>query len=145
LNWDVELLGRYSKWEYWIERTYRLSEMTLETEETRQPRPYAAVRKLTSDQVQELIVLYESGATLNELAAKFEIQRQTVSAHLHRQGVKMRRQGLAGQQVIDSARLYKDGWSCARIARHFDVNHGTVWLALRANGVQMRDQHGRDR
>jgi hypothetical protein len=53
-------------------------------------KPYTAVRKLRAEQVQELVEAYEAGATVYQLAERFKIHRVTVSAHLHRQGVRMR-------------------------------------------------------
>jgi len=104
---------------------------------------HGVVRRLSDKRVAALVKEYQAGATVYELSERFSINRETVSRHLHRQGVKMRRQGLAEQQIIDSARLYEQGWSCAKIARHYDVNPGTIWLKLRAIGVQMRDPHER--
>jgi len=106
--------------------------------------PRRVVRRLSNEQLAALVKEYQTGATIYELSERFNINRQTASLHLHRLGVKIRRQGLKEEQMIYAARLYEQGWSCARIARHYDVNPGTVWMRLRASGVQMRDPHGRD-
>ena len=50
---------------------------------------------------------YTTGATTCELGARFGIDRRTVSAILHRNGVDMRRRGLSHGQIDDAIRLYK--------------------------------------
>jgi DNA-directed RNA polymerase specialized sigma24 family protein len=95
--------------------------------------------------VAALVEAYQAGATVYELAERFKIHRQTVSKHLHREGVKMRRRGLDDQQVVDATALYERGWSLARIGRKLEVQTGTVWMALRSRGVTMRDTHGKER
>lgn len=139
----MELLGYYSNQTKWINSVKEASAgMRRVMEEPTRLRNI--VRKLMPGEIGELVEGYNQGATVLELADRFKINRQTVSKHLHRQGVKMRRQGLEPQQVADAAGLYEQGWSLARVARHYEVNTGTVWLALRACGVQMRDTHGRE-
>jgi hypothetical protein len=100
---------------------------------------------LSALDVAALVDGYVAGATVYELAARFELHRVTVSAHLHRQGVVMRRRGLDPGRVNEAARLYAGGWSVARVGARLDVDGGTVWATLRARGVRMRDCHGRDR
>src|SRR6266702_4645355 len=58
-----------------------------------------AGRHLDVDQVQELIVGYQAGATVYELGRKFHIDRKTVSRTLQRHDVPMRRRGLSVEQV----------------------------------------------
>ncbi|WP_425301637.1 helix-turn-helix domain-containing protein [Nocardia farcinica] len=52
-------------------------------------------RQLDADEVAELITGYQAGATVYELAARFGIERRTVSNILHRHEVPMRRRGLS--------------------------------------------------
>ena len=54
-----------------------------------------AQRRLDAASVDALVDDYLSGQTVYELAAEFGIERRTVSAHLHRRGVSMRRRGLS--------------------------------------------------
>jgi DNA-directed RNA polymerase specialized sigma24 family protein len=95
--------------------------------------------------VTALITGYREGRTVYDLAERFGIHRTTVSQHLHRQGVKMRRLGLDEQQVDLAVRLYEQGWSVAGIGNHCGVNGSTVWLALRGRGVRMRNAQCRER
>jgi DNA-binding CsgD family transcriptional regulator len=84
----VELVGRYSKWTYWVQLTN-----TLQRHRSKRPRRLvkrAPVRKLSTEEVAVLLERYRSGATMIELAGQFKIHRTTVSAQLRRVGVKPR-------------------------------------------------------
>lgn len=72
-----------------------------------------------------------SGQTVYELAAEFGIERRTVSAHLHRRGVPMRRRGLSLAQKEEAFALRDRGWSLAQIGARFDVTPGTILNCLR--------------
>jgi hypothetical protein len=102
-------------------------------------------RQLGTDQIQQLIAGYRSGATVYELAKRLRIERRTVSAILHRNGVPMRRCGLSDAQVEDATRLYDQGWSLARIGKRMDVTADTVRKRLLERGVTMRGTQGRPR
>jgi hypothetical protein len=102
-------------------------------------------RRLGTDQIQELITGYQSGSTVYELSAQFDIERRTVSDILHRHGVPMRRRGLSPDQVDHAIHLYNLGWSLARVGQHLGVNHTTVLTTLREHGIPTRDTHGRPR
>ena len=110
----------------------------------RDPTLRGTVRRLVPDEVAALVDGYQAGATVYELADRFGINRKTVARYLHRQGVKMRRQGLTAKQVAEAAQLYERGWSLAQIADRYGVWSRTVHLALLARGVKMRDTHGRE-
>ncbi len=101
--------------------------------------------RLSEHQVAALVETYLAGATIYELAARFGINRATVSAHLHRQGVAVRRQGLDDEGVAHAVRLYEEGWSCARIGDRLGVDPTTIWTAFKFRGIALRDTHGRDR
>ncbi|GAB2969140.1 hypothetical protein GCM10017788_80170 [Amycolatopsis acidiphila] len=106
------------------------------------PTPRRA-RRLTADQVQELIAGYQAGATVYELGYRFGIERRTVSDILHRHGVPKRRRGLSPQQVDHAIHLYHQGWSLARIGIRMQVAADTVRKRLLEGGVTMRDAHRR--
>lgn len=86
---------------------------------------------------------YQAGETVYELAARFGIHRATVSAHLHRQGITVRRQGLDAEGIAHAVRLYEDGWSVARIGDRLGVDGTTAWTVIKAQGTRMRDTRGR--
>jgi DNA-binding CsgD family transcriptional regulator len=79
---------------------------------------------------------------MKELAAEYGINRHTVSAHLHRASVPIRRGGLHQDQVDEVCQLYKDGWSSGRLAARFHVSADTVLNALRTADVQIHPRQG---
>ncbi|OUZ06770.1 hypothetical protein BHE97_18355 [Aeromicrobium sp. PE09-221] len=93
---------------------------------------------LTPAQIEALVASYRAGASTTELSATFGIHRRTVVVHLHRQGVPLRRDGLAAKHVKTAARLYAEGWSLAQIATRYGTTANTVRSALLARGVEMR-------
>lgn len=89
-----------------------------------------AQKRLDAASVDALVDGYLSGQTVYELAAEFCIERRTVSAHLHRRGVPMRRRGLSLAQKEEAFALRDRGWSLAQIGARFDVAPGTVRSTL---------------
>ncbi len=57
---------------------------------------------------------------MKELAAEFGVNRLTVSGHLHRAKVTVRRGRLTSEEVREAVRLYEEGWSSGRLAEKFD-------------------------
>ncbi|GAA3638147.1 hypothetical protein GCM10022223_66350 [Kineosporia mesophila] len=88
---------------------------------------------------------YQRGRTTYRLAEQFGIHRVTVSQHLRRSGVSMRRQGLSDDALHEAARLYEGGSSLVRVADQFDVDPKTIWSGLSRMGLRIRDSHGRAR
>jgi DNA-binding CsgD family transcriptional regulator len=123
---NVELLGRYSNRTKWTNQVQQALDCRRTVTETAARR--GTVRRLGPEHVSALVAQYQAGATVYELAERFKINRKTVSEHLHRQGVEMRRMGLETQQVDEAVRLYEQGRSLAWIAQHHRVSAGTVWL-----------------
>lgn len=99
-------------------------------------------RPLKPTQVNALIAGYQLGKTMKELAAEFGVNRLTVSAHLRRAGVPIRRCGLDHDQADEAVRLYKAGWSSRCLAARFGVSADTVLKALRSAKVSIRPRRG---
>ncbi|WP_460834503.1 helix-turn-helix domain-containing protein [Nocardioides hungaricus] len=89
-----------------------------------------AQKRLDAASIDALVDGYLAGQTVYELAAEFGIERRTVSAHLHRRGVPMRRRGLSLAQKEEAFALRDRGWSLAQIGARFDVAPGTVRSTL---------------
>jgi DNA-directed RNA polymerase specialized sigma24 family protein len=145
----VEVRGAYSNTKSQVRALEELREKlpSLDTPEPpsiTRDRPRRA-RQLRTDQIEQLIADYQSGATVYELADRFGIERRTVSNILHRHGVPMRRRGLSPDQADHAIHLYNLGWSLARVGEHLGVNHTTVLTKLRERGIPTRDTHGRPR
>jgi DNA-binding CsgD family transcriptional regulator len=140
----VDHLGRYSNRASWVKRLPRLPKATVSASATTVRTHRSSATRLSPAQIADLITGYQSGQTVYELADRFKIHRVTVSAHLHRHGIPMRRQGLDAAGIGHAVRLYEDGWSVARIGERLGVDGTTVWTAIKAQGTRMRDTHGRD-
>lgn len=102
-------------------------------------------RRLTADQVEQLITEYRAGADMNEIAASWGVHRTTVAAQLRRASVELRRQGIRADKLADAVRLYNDGWSCQRLAEHYNCDDETVRHALKRASVQLRASWERPR
>ncbi|MDH6217096.1 hypothetical protein [Streptomyces pseudovenezuelae] len=109
----------------------------------RRPAPGKA-KRLKDAQVKELVGAYRTGVSTYQLAERFGIKRQTVSAILKRNGVTPRWRRLREEDVDQAERLYThQRMSVARIADRMKVDPETVRLRLRKRGVKMRDPHDR--
>lgn len=108
---------------------------------SRRPR-FQTQRRLSADQIAELVEGYRSGNTMKELASEFRIHRTTVSSHLSQQGVRIRRGGLDQQQVAEAVRLYEQGWSSGRLGERLGVSADTVLTVLRRAGVPIKPRRG---
>jgi transposase-like protein len=96
-------------------------------------------RRFTTRDVDELVAGYETGATVNELAARFGVHRTTVMHHLHRHGVRGRSlRKLTDEQRADTAQRYRRGETLDELADRFSVAPSTIRRALEAAGVPMR-------
>lgn len=102
-------------------------------------RAYKPNRRLLPEEVQGLVVQYEAGASIADLAREYGMHTQTIDSHLKRQGVLKRGVfKLSPEQVDDVTRLYADGWSTIEIAKKFDVTTNTVSRALARAGMPLR-------
>ena len=128
LGTPVDLLGRYSKRTSWTKRVHGLGNLPEGNRSPLKSHRRAVVARLSPAQVTALVEAYRSGASVYGLAARFGIHRATVSAHLHRHGVTMRRRGLDEQGVDHVVRLYEQGWSVARIGARLGIDGGTAWV-----------------
>ena len=91
------------------------------------PRPMTKRgKRLNQAQVELLVKGYPEGKTVYQLRDEFGIARQTVRLVLKRNGVAMRRQGLAESKWAEVAQLREEGWSYARLGVQFGVNASTA-------------------
>ena len=86
-----------------------------------------------------MIVDYQAGATLTDLAATYGYGKTGISNALKKSGITLRRIGLTDVQVDDAERLYCEGHSLARVAAWFGVDAGTVRARLVKRGVARRN------
>jgi len=103
------------------------------------------MRQLRPAAVDHVVVTYQRGATVYELAERFGISRTTVGQHLRTRGIDTKPPGLHPDDVPMAAELYKAGASLQRIAERFETSANTVRARLLETGTAMRDTHGRAR
>jgi hypothetical protein len=94
--------------------------------------------KLSTEGREALIAVYRDGATIYELADRFDIDRKTASRILHRHHVPMRRQGLSRAQAAEASELRAAGWTLKRIGDYFGVSARTVSRRLKESAVTKR-------
>ena len=137
----VELAGRYSNPKEKVEKIITLQNAPFKPRrkrrsERRQPHP-----RLPEVTIDELVDAYTRGATINELADRFSINRNTVMKHLQQRGAESRR-GKIDRHIDQAGTLYLSGWSLARVGQHFDVDPATVRNALKRHGIATRPRAG---
>lgn len=116
-----------------------VSDGTGTTNQRHPPAPLQPHHKLSPAEIDNLVDEYRLGATVYELAERLGIHRQTVSAHLHREGVAMRsRVRMTPRLVKHATELYEAGWSTVRIGKELGLGTSTVGKALKRAGVRMR-------
>ena len=108
-------------------------------------KPVQVQQRLSPAETQRLVAAYQQGAGVKELARRFGIHRETVSAIIGRAGLVPRTRRLSKNQIDDAARLYTEGWSLARLGEKFGVDGTTVWRTLLRQGVLMRTPQERSR
>ncbi|MBX3311589.1 MAG: hypothetical protein KF916_01635 [Microbacteriaceae bacterium] len=86
----------------------------------------------------DMVALYNSGASINEVAREFKVHRETAARHLRAGGAQMRSLGLNDAQVDLAAELYLSGLTLAQVGERVGVAQGTVGRYLRARGIELR-------
>lgn len=96
-------------------------------------------REFSSDELQKIVVLYQSGKTTRELGEMFGVCKTTIVNLLRKQGVEVTRSKvqakLNAEEVIS---LYEYGYTSGKIAKQFGVNPQTILNCLRNHGVKIR-------
>lgn len=93
---------------------------------------------LSPAQVDDLVTLYEAGATLVELGERFGVHRRTAATHLVRRAVPIRTRGLDERYLSEAVELYVGGLTLMEVGLRFGVSQQAVRRALAAMGVAIR-------
>jgi DNA-binding CsgD family transcriptional regulator len=110
------------------------------------PRDYRMTRRLTPDELSQVLELYRLGTSTYQLARQFGTDRPTITTHLRQGGVELRpRQKLTPELIEQAKRLYADGQSLAAIGKQLGLTPTAIGTGLKGAGVTLRDTHGRDR
>jgi DNA-directed RNA polymerase specialized sigma24 family protein len=102
-------------------------------------RVYRMNRKLSPDEQAELVMQYEGGASMLELAKRFECHRHTVMRLLQTEGVRIRPQKKMTTELVSRATvLYNQGASLEEVGRLLGLETSTIGKALKRAGVKLR-------
>ena len=140
----VELMKRYSKPVYQGRRLRRMVDLAEKSAKTparealslRQTQRID--RRLSSETIVELVQAYRDGASTTELRRRYDLSQGSVIKILHGQGVEMRGQGLADDDIATAAELYRNGKTLAQLGKRFGISPNAVRRALTSVGVVMR-------
>ena len=101
-------------------------------------------RRLPASNDDDLVNDYAGGSSINELAHRYRIHRNTVMIHLKIRGVESRRtvRKLTNDSVAQAATLYAIGLSLAKVAQQFGVSEATVTREFRSAGLPIRPRKG---
>lgn len=110
----------------------------------RRLRPRA--RRLTSNEIDDLLVEYVNGEKILDLASRFGVSKSTVLHHVAAAGLPRRSEarGWSSDDLRIAVDLYRGGASLAAVGDRFRVGSTTVWNRFRAAGVELRSRPGRD-
>jgi transposase-like protein len=96
-------------------------------------------KRLSPEEIRQVVTAYKHGATVYELAAQFNCHRNTISKNLKQSGVKPTTKKFVTQNEIgELAALYTSGKKLDEIAKQYGVGASTVRKVLINNGVTMR-------
>ncbi len=87
-------------------------------------------RRLTEQEVSDLVEAYTAGITLNQLSQPFKVRRTCLSNALERRGVPRRYRMMEGHRLVEAISAYRDGKSLATIGLDLGVSGDTVRNAL---------------
>lgn len=93
--------------------------------------------RISTAQIDRIVSVYNSGATITETAWQCQVSVETVRAHLHRRGVPVRSRVVPGAEQMPSIRaLRAAGTSFKTMAGQYGCSRGTVCNALQRNQPQ---------
>ncbi|MDQ3405652.1 MAG: helix-turn-helix domain-containing protein [Actinomycetota bacterium] len=100
-------------------------------------------RILSASEVEELVVAYAQGSSLNELARRFGVHRNTVDRHLAKAGASKRPLIKMGPEVLrEAVEFYGQGLSVAKVGRKLGLSASTVYSTFVREGIKMRPRNG---
>jgi DNA invertase Pin-like site-specific DNA recombinase len=95
-------------------------------------------RRLTPEEVKDVIERYVSGESAAKLARDLGVHKHTMQAILGKAGVKRPFRILDQNQIDEAVDLYSQGKSAATIGKELRINPATVRFAPQKRGVKLR-------
>lgn len=102
--------------------------------------PYQRI--FTPEEIQKIILAYQSGKSSYELGAEFNCGKTTIVKLLKQQGVALRKSGWARAKVDDDKviRMYKEMHTIKEIAKFLQVDVQAISRCLKENGIKLRSR-----
>lgn len=126
-------------------RAYRRMSLSRLPHRGRQRVAGKSVKLLSEAEVDEVVIGYLGGATVQKLGTRFSVHRHTISRHLADRDIRLRGGPMTTDEVDQATALYRGGLSLAKVGAHFGRDASTIHVALRRVGVVFRDSQGRER
>jgi hypothetical protein len=98
-------------------------------------------KRLTEDEVTEMVAGYRAGSTILELASRHDCDRKTVIRYLKLNCVETRYRRLSPTHIDEAVRLYESGLSLIKVGKKVGADPKTVKARLIERGVEMRNGH----
>ena len=96
--------------------------------------------RLRPERVAQLLADRDAGFTLEHLASKYGIARQTVIDHCKRAGRARQVRALDADEAREAARLYETGLSLVAVGERLGDGRGAVKTAVLAHGGEVRER-----
>lgn len=98
------------------------------------------IKKLTEDQILDIINLYKSGKSPKEIGIKYNIYNNSVTRILRKRGINRNQLiRITEEQKDIIKKRYLDGDSSEKIAKNLNINGTTVCRILKNNNIKIRD------
>lgn len=102
-------------------------------------------RRLSPQQIEELVVRYNAGEDTPALSRAYGISRGGLRKLLLAQGVSFRKQPMTPVDAERAVRLYVRGLTIDQVVAQVGYSFSTIRRMLHANGVAVRERGGGNR
>lgn len=101
------------------------------------------MKKLTDNEIKEILVLYSNGVKPKEIADKFGILNNSVNRILRKNNVEIKHKiDLTEDDKKDIIEKYLSGISSEEIAKKYDIHGTTVCRVVKNAGYEIRGRKG---
>ena len=94
--------------------------------------------RLSASNQEELLAGYADGVPVQELAARFQVHRGTVTKLVRQAGLGVRRPAVPEPVRQEAVRLYADGLTLVEVGEQLGINDKTVRLLVIEAGGTLR-------
>lgn len=102
-------------------------------------------RRLSPQQIEELVARYNAGEDTPALSHAFGISRGGLRKLLLAEGVSFRKQPMTPQDAERAIRMYEGGATIKEVVAQIGYSFSTIRRMLHTNGVYVRERGGRKR